>query len=166
MYTDLNSCVHVFTIGSDENVPTIQEIFKCTFTPSLLHRPPRNATNPNAISSRSALLGSLVLLLTPRFTCTGGIFSFPGSSLRTRFVRPVLIEGLRFLLTILVEGISDFSDGRSVSSKTTVAFPPIPSLRRIDGVLFITARFGAEDDRQVVSKDGFWILFVFGDNGS
>jgi hypothetical protein len=47
-----------------------------------------------------------------------------------------------------------------------VAFPPIPSPRRIDGVRFSWARFGAQDDKQVVSKDGFWIFLVLGDSGA
>lgn len=58
------------------------------------HRPSRNATNPSAISSKSALRGSF----GPRFDATdGGMFSFPGSSLRAFFVREDLFEGLRFL---------------------------------------------------------------------
>ena len=46
-----------------------------------------------------------------------------------------------------------------------MALPPTPSPRRIDGVRFSGARLGAEEERQVVSRDGFWMFLVLGDRG-
>ena len=134
-------------------------LFRC-------YRPALRATNPNAISSRSALLGSRVLRLTG--ILIGGIFSFPGSSLLTFLTRIVLpFIGLRFLDCAAGWGIG-FEAGisSSVSSKTTVARPPIPSPRRIEGVRLRGARLGAQDDIHVVSREGFCMFFVMGDNGA
>lgn len=127
------------------------------------YRPSLKATNPNAISSRSALLGSRVLRLTG--ILTGGIFSFPGSSLRIFLGRLDLPLGFRFAGSVDC-AITVFEAGSSVSSKTTVARPPIPSPRRIDGVRFSGARLGAQDDIHVVSREGFCIFFVTGESGA
>jgi hypothetical protein len=128
------------------------------------YRPSLKATSPNAISSRSALLGSRGLLLTD--ILTGGIFSFPGSSLRIFFTRLDLLLTFRFAGSVDSGCISVFGAGSSVSSKTTVARPPIPSPRRMDGVRFRGARLGAQDDIHVVSRDGFCMFFVTGDKGA
>lgn len=70
------------------------------------------------------------------------------------------------LLRFFVEISSCSWEDTSVSSNTTVAFPPIPSPRRIEGVRFKVARFGAQIDKQVVSKDGFLMFLVLGDSGA
>jgi hypothetical protein len=106
-------------------------------------------------------MGSLALLLAG---IIGGIFSFPGSSRRTFFVRAVLLDDLRFRVAAGAWAVT-VGAGSSVSSKTTVAFPPTPSPRRMDGVRLSGARLGAQDERHVVSKEGFCMLFVFGDSG-
>jgi hypothetical protein len=82
------------------------------------------------------------------------MFSFPGSSRRVLFVRTDFADDLRFRVETGAATVI-FGAGSSVSSKTTVAFPPTPSPRRMDGVRLSGARFGAHDERQVVSKDGF-----------
>jgi len=86
----------------------------------------------------------------------------PGYSSRIFFVRPFLADGLR---RFGAASVGMFSAPTVVSSKSTVAFPPIASPSRIEGVRFIGARLGAQEERQVVSKDGFWMFFVLGDRG-
>jgi hypothetical protein len=128
------------------------------------YRPSLRATNPNAISSKSALLGSRALRLTG--ILTGGIFSFPGSSLLIFLTRVVLLPGILRFFGCAAGSWTGSEAGSSVSSKTTVARPPIPSPRRIEGFRFRGARLGAQDDIHVVSREGFCMFLVTGDKGA
>src|SRR5271170_1547261 len=153
------SCTQIAFLTKKKSCSPLSNFRFCIVNCTFCHRPSRNATNPSAISSKSALLGSLA----PLVVVGGGIFSFPGSSRLTRFPLVVFPIGFRLLPTpvSVVSGA-----GVSVSSKTTVAFPPIPSPRRIDGVRFRGARLGAQEERQVVSRDGFWMFLVLGERGA
>ena len=42
----------------------------------------------------------------------------------------------------------------------------MPSPKRIEGVRFRGARLGAQEERQVVSRDGFWMFLVLGERGA
>ena len=124
------------------------------------YRASPKAISPSAISSRSALRGSRPLYPID----TGGIFSLPGSLiLLTTFLPPFVTTTLLFF-SLGGKG-SVLEAATSVSSNTTVAFPPMPSPRRIEGVRFRGARLGALEERQVVSSEGFRMFFVIGERG-
>ena len=96
----------------------------------------------------------------------GGIFSFPGSSRLVRFTLVDFPTGFRFLGTTPNVVVFSLETVVSVSSNTTVALPPIPSPKPIDGVRFRGARFGAQEERQVVSREGFWMFLDLGERGA
>jgi hypothetical protein len=98
------------------------------------------------------------------FDTMGGTFSLPGSSRLLLLIFAIDSIGFRFLLVDV--DVNMFSDWISVSSNTTVALPPRPSPSRMDGARRIPGRLGADEERQVVSKDGFLMFSDFGDKGA